>query len=46
MFKHGKSERDVRDEHSVHHVEMQEIGVGSVYHFNFFVKMQEIGCKE
>ncbi len=41
-FDHRKSETDVRHEDTVHHVQMEDVGIG-VDHFDIPAKRQKIG---
>jgi len=44
-FQHGKPERNVGDEHAVHHVDMHPLSRTAVEHANRAVKVTEIGRK-
>src|SRR5574344_606100 len=41
-FHHRKTERDIGYEHSIHHIEMQPVGITTIYHIHLTSKVAEI----
>ena len=46
MFDDGETERDVRHEHAVHHVEVQQVGLAAVDHVNVFGQVAKVGRQQ
>ena len=43
---HGKSERKVRDEHAVHHVDVDPFRFAAVEHFGVAAQVEKIGRQD
>ena len=44
-FQHGKSERNVRHEDTVHHIDMNPLGSAAIHHPGVAVEVTEVGRK-
>ena len=45
-LQHGEAKRDIRDEDTVHHIQVQPVSLAAVNHVQFAVQMQEVSSKQ